>query len=722
MKQLSSRRRGIILVVTLLTSVVLLMFLGAALKLVPNQLNETVHSREKLAADTAARSGVAYALSRLQENAGWRASGTNEVVVNSPTLRVVEDLGNVVGYLRASDGSLSQFQIRFNYQNGASATGQWDDNFANPSQMLGIQCVSQNNLSGPAPKDVPTPTESIAIDASTTSSLKCARYSCLVQVVGMAGRGVSDAAPAARAQCVSSEAKAVFARSEMQKFDAVAYFGGGLEADLAGLDGADGLFSMDSVDARPSKIRALSNLEMNKGDINGKPSSEVVLQPGGQVTKPSSGPTAATTSAVRVTNESVTQQKDRWPRTKWSDIPQAKASDSHMPPGTYVWRYDSTQGYVIDHYAQDVVGTVAPTTAHTTYTETDFNATFPDAVRMDAAHLTLEFKDKLYVDTNASVNSLRVTYDDSVRLEGLRPLNYFASSGANKAILSSKGNITLDGVSRGKGSVTSEGDVQFQSSSIFEADPNSAVAIYAKGDVNLTPPSGVQTAAFNHYIQAAPAAATSSGSSGSQLSLASSVSLSLATTKFSFSSLANGFSLLVNSPTGGGGGPITNPGGGGGNVITFAPSTGYSINPPNVLYSAASMALFSNTATVPALSFTSTGVASTHLITSPFMLQALKIQPTFPLTSNDIGFSGLIYSEGNLNANVPDANLFINGVLCLWGGDSNSDPGSDNNKGRAHVKSLNALLNYDPSCLLNDSGNSTVLFPAKLDQTYFSLK
>ncbi len=729
MKLLPLRQRGIILVVTLLTAVVLLMFLGATLKLVPNQLNETVHSREKLAADAAARSGVAYALSRLQENAGWRAGGNNDTIVNSPSLRVVEDLGNVIGYLRAPDGTLSQFQIRFNYQNGNSATGQWDDDFNDPIQnSLGIACVSHNNLSGFGAQNIPTPTSGVTIDASTSSSLQCPRYSCLVQVVGMAGRGVSDNAPASRSQCVASEAKTVFSRSEMQKFDAVAYFAGGLTADLTGLDGSSGVLSMDSVDARPAKVRALNDLSMASGDLEGKPSSEVVLPPGKGVVKPT-GP--LTTSSLRVSHESVGQQKDRWPRTKWNDVPQAKATDNRMPPGTYVWRYDSTRGYLIDHYAENVTGSITPSTTPTTYDETLFNSTFPNAVRMDAAHLTLEFKDKLFVDTNSVVDTFRVTYDDSIRLEGLRPLNHFASTGSGKAILSSKGNISLDGVSRGKGSVTSEGSIQFQSSSVFEADPNSAVAIYAKGDVNLTPPSGVQTAAFNQYIHSAPAASgplssSSSALSGGMLLSAASVSSSLTLSKFSFSSLPTGFSLLLGSSGGLGGGGTASvssvAGGGGGRTVNWTQTAGYSLNPPGVAYLPSTLALYSPSTTVSALSFSSTGVASTHQITSPLMLQALKIQPSFPLTSNDIGFSGLIYAEGDLNANVPNANLFVNGVLCLWGADSNNDPGSEANRGMASVNSLNTFLNYDPSCLLKDGGNVGLPFPAKLDQTYFSLK
>jgi hypothetical protein len=745
---LNRRPRGIMLVVALLTAVVVLMFLGAALKLVPSQLNETVHSREKAAADAAARSGVAYALSRLQEDVSWRANSVAKVVVDTPQLKITEDLGNVVGHLVAADGTKSEFQIRFNYQNGSSQTGDWQDGFDDPGQLYLYGAISQNNLSENSAADVPAPVtssfgSSSAVTAASAVATSAPRYSCLLQVVGLSGRGVTGVGVSSRTNSVSSDAMVVFTRAEMNASDSVGYFGGGLTANLTGVDGAggtEGILSLDSVDARPAKLRTVKDVSVG-GQLAAKSGSEVVLGTTGTLTQ------ATLTSSVQTSHQSAQQQKEKWPRTKWSDITKAGPSDSHLAPGTYIWRRDpSTKEYVIDHYSEAVVGSTVPATTPTTYTESGFNLHFPPSVRMDAAHLTLEFKDKVYIDPTASLDSLRITYDDTVALAGLRPLNNFSGAAGKTAILSAKGDIALDGVSRGKGSVTTEKSIQFQSSSVFEADPDSAVAIYAKGDVNLTPPSGAQTAPFNEYIaQGAVSTAltlanaanvgtlsTADATSDALADLAPvgptfisnqyssavnpGVAWSTAVPALNFAASASGFSLNAVPTYTSLFQPLNTALSG--LSVGWTQTGGYTINPPTVNYTASSLKSFSISKTVQALSFDSTGQSSTHTITSPLMLQALKIAPTFPLTSNDIGFSGLIYAEGNLNANVPNANLFFNGILCLWGGDSNADPGSGGT-GLGTINCMNTYFNYDPSCLLKKPGT---LLAGQLDQTYFSLK
>lgn len=765
------------LVIALLTMVVVMMFLGAVLKLVPTQLGETVHSREKAAAEAAARSGAAYALSRLQADVNWRGNLDNQVVVDLPDLRVVEDRGNIVGDLRASDGTRSQFQIRFNYENGNGATGSWDDSLNDPLALsLGIDTLSLNNLSGNTALPVPAPGSNHRVDSGSATALKTPRYGCLVQIVGFAGRGVTPGSASSRAGCMTADAKVVFGREEMSRYDAVAYFGGGVAGSLAGLEGQQGTMNLSSVDARSPRLRSMGDVTLSEGTLSGSNGSEVILDTGRQPRRPLSpsviNPTNPTNppdasspvlgANIGLKHESLQQQRDRWPKVGWADAPKARPSDDHLPAGSFVWRRDGTSGeFVMDYYPENLDGSNPPTTAPTTYTEAQFNQTFPSSVRMDQQHLTLSFNNKLYVEPSGNLNSLRVTYDDTVGMSGMRPLNYFNSSGNNKAILTSRGDVTLDGVSRGTGSVTAEGNVNFQSSSIFEADPGSAVAIYSKGDVNLNPPNPIQTATFNNYILSGQAAGTVSIRSGaggstsigsisaltattattlstsavttmSSVQTSSTFSLVRPTTQInagvlwtsigsllSYQPVVNGFSLTAN--TAGSTSATWVNASTGLQTINWSQTTGYNYNSSTSIFSPQILSLFSLNKKVRAIGFDSAGAASSFMITSPVMLQYMGINPSFPLTSNDIGFSGLIYSQGNLNVNIPNANLFVNGVMCLWGGDPGTDTPGTGGRGKANLNCLNTYFNYDPSYLLADKSNSPVT-SARLVQTYFSMR
>ena len=137
------KRNGIVLISVMFLTVLIGMYVASTLILSRGQILTGRQSRESQLAESAARSGIEYALARLEENAEWRGDG-NGVVVDSASLTVVEDNGNVVGLIRGGDGSLSQFRLRFNYQDGSAGGDGLDDPgagmaFDNPH-------VSVNNL------------------------------------------------------------------------------------------------------------------------------------------------------------------------------------------------------------------------------------------------------------------------------------------------------------------------------------------------------------------------------------------------------------------------------------------------------------------------------------------------------------------------------------------------------------------------------------------------
>jgi hypothetical protein len=141
-----ARKRGIVLISVVFISVLIAMYMVSATVLNRSRFMGVRQTAENKLAEEAARSGMEYALARLEENPDWRG-GLNAVTVDSPELVVVEDRGNVVGLVTTSEGE-AQFRLRFNHQDGAAGTDKMDD----PSAGMWIDTphISRNNLTGKA--------------------------------------------------------------------------------------------------------------------------------------------------------------------------------------------------------------------------------------------------------------------------------------------------------------------------------------------------------------------------------------------------------------------------------------------------------------------------------------------------------------------------------------------------------------------------------------------
>lgn len=138
-----NRKNAFVLLSTMLVVLVLGIFLRVAVLRMSSELGVGRHSASQQLAQDATKSGTEYALARLKEDPAWRGGTGREVVINESGLEVVEDEGNVVGTIRAENGALSEFRIRFNYQDGNGADG---DGRPDPSAFFGTPFVSINNL------------------------------------------------------------------------------------------------------------------------------------------------------------------------------------------------------------------------------------------------------------------------------------------------------------------------------------------------------------------------------------------------------------------------------------------------------------------------------------------------------------------------------------------------------------------------------------------------
>lgn len=138
------RRRGIVLISVVFIAILISMYVVSAHILNRSRFGGMRQTAENRLAEEAARSGLEYALARLEENPEWKGA-LNAVTVDTPELVVVENRGNVVGILRTDVGT-AQFRLRFNFQDGS---GGGDDMEDPPSAMsFDSPHISLNNLTG----------------------------------------------------------------------------------------------------------------------------------------------------------------------------------------------------------------------------------------------------------------------------------------------------------------------------------------------------------------------------------------------------------------------------------------------------------------------------------------------------------------------------------------------------------------------------------------------
>ena len=143
------RRRGIVLVTTLVSLVLVIMIVTAVvnINIGSARLGSRFHERET--ALMAAHSGLEYALTRLQEDLTWRgaprgADSAWKLILDGPQVRVYEGNGNVVGFLGRGSDRPSFFRIKFNYEDGSGGLDYLEDSAQ--EQFISSPYVSVNNL------------------------------------------------------------------------------------------------------------------------------------------------------------------------------------------------------------------------------------------------------------------------------------------------------------------------------------------------------------------------------------------------------------------------------------------------------------------------------------------------------------------------------------------------------------------------------------------------
>jgi len=325
----------------------------AVIMLGPGALAVSDSSITRAQAQRAAESGLEYASAKLRANPNWRGN-ENRVTVNAPGLTVVEDQGNVIGLLSDQQGNVSQFRMRFNYQDGDPG----GDSLSDPAEenKIDLLYVSLNNLRGS--KEVPIP---VADDGSFRVSKPEEGPHALPQgeaylvVEGRAGRGLNHnqgAQPNAPVQGQVSRylAEAYLEVTLNEPNGQASMMGGG---DIAFKVAKNGKVNVE-VRGTSGSSSVLPRLR-SKGSVSvddaGTPGALHMVQ--GEVGRDENKPpgfSAAPEGGLTLTQESVGDGKDFF-NLKWDDVAKAgsdpaRGTPMKIPGGTYVhWDDGSTHYY-----------------------------------------------------------------------------------------------------------------------------------------------------------------------------------------------------------------------------------------------------------------------------------------------------------------------------------------------------------------------------------------
>jgi hypothetical protein len=310
-------RRGFVLLATILFVIVVGLLLRVAVNRMPSVMGAARLSSSQMLAKRAALSGQEYAMAQLREDPTWQGGETRQTVVDGARLKVVQEKGNVRGSLVGSDGSRSEFLIRFNLQNGEEEP--------TPDMIFELPYVSINNLSSDVEAVVPqdndgrertTPPHSVSLTVE--------------------GRAVDT-----KGNVLSKErVESIYQFSTSRAItDAVIMAGGGLEMKVNGSVNLGGTFLEEATD-KLFRLRSKHGMSVTKPD--GKPARlNVALGAEAELSFDDSQYVASAkydSKKVSLATEHHGDSKDFY-NLPWDNVSKAGSEEAAVtiPGGTYVY-------------------------------------------------------------------------------------------------------------------------------------------------------------------------------------------------------------------------------------------------------------------------------------------------------------------------------------------------------------------------------------------------
>ena len=336
------------LISALLVSIVIALFVGAALKLSIGSLQ--ANSGRERQAVFAAESGLRYVQTRFAADYNWDADGG--LVVNEPDLIIREEKGNIIGLLRTPEDDFAQFRVRFNHQDDASVAS---DGRSDPpsSFIIDSQFVSVNNLLGGAALSVPRADgPNWSVTASSPKPYKVPGSAACVIVEGRYGPGLgnlssSNMNPKIQGSVSTKYVEAYLETTGMEAANSAAMSAGDMLFDLKG---SSTLTLSAKEENALSRVRSRSSIKLTGGGSpNLKAEDAEAFTKSGTVQAIDDG------SLVTMVEDTSTD----FYRLAWNDVRKASSTDSSIKAGTYViWDDGSLHYYDKDYtaYASDIIG------------------------------------------------------------------------------------------------------------------------------------------------------------------------------------------------------------------------------------------------------------------------------------------------------------------------------------------------------------------------------
>jgi hypothetical protein len=357
---MKANNRGIVIVSILVLTLLATFFLGALVQMNPSRLRRNVHDENRDRATMAARAGVDYVLNRFKSDVNWLADA-NMKTVDMEDLVVREDNGNVLGWIRAEDGSWAGFRVRFNAQDGDGGF----DSRGNPNYPITNGSLSLNNLDVPDSRAVPRATSSSVSSGATTTpgdpntAMVAPENSIALQVEGIVSSDLNPDDPSGLADATDVTIRTIegiYVISDIVSgVDGDAVLMAGADADItvgARPGGAEssadrdvrGVLSLQSDSDNVAGIRSKGAVSLTRGQGSDAPSKFDPDTDASVLTNPDTpfSETLAdgTTFSGGEEDRDATFQKIEWDRVKDSEQSDAVT----LPGGVYIFTDGDADG------------------------------------------------------------------------------------------------------------------------------------------------------------------------------------------------------------------------------------------------------------------------------------------------------------------------------------------------------------------------------------------
>lgn len=520
--------RGMILILVLFFVMIVTLLANAILINGPGMARMSNRANDGVLAEVAAEAGASYARLQLRSDPEWKGN-KNTVTVNTPDLIIVEDNGNVVGWLSGGVNSeASMFRIRFNFQDGSGGPDGLDDPGTYP---INNTYLSVNNMKSSADTVVPDINpNTYTVDDPVAGDLMVPKGSAMIRVEGWAGDALSASTGPLVApppgHLSSSVLRVVFTQSIDPTIpDAALSAGNGILSEMATPT------KVSVIGAGTAKLR--SKQGVNIADHTG---ADNVLDMTGQVGRSDAGGLHALQSGILETTEEVGDGND-FANLAWSDVPVASSNastDVQIPGGVYC--VDNTGQW--SYYDMDLASFKALTPDPVTSVRPGGQPLSPDFTEVRGANsaiggLTADPVTRTVIASkNVNVNASASGVDELVmcNLSG-RPMvkgetaatspylfdgpavprtTPMANFVLDNAILSAKGDVTLlVNMTGNNGSITTEGDAAISATNIRMqmTGTKQRLSIYAQEDLKISTylsTSGVSIPPIYAYIPTPP--------------------------------------------------------------------------------------------------------------------------------------------------------------------------------------------------------------------------